>query len=193
MQPKAGHCPQWLPWKRSHLFKWILNYETEELQASVQAICPLVGGLYNDKGKMSNTRGDGECLDPSGNRKASRSLGCRPENPYGTENSMEWANFLGNYPVLNTTGQVWTGNFVNILAWLDPHLPRKGVLRGQGRTGDSSAGGPTAAKLLLHLWDWCRKGSALCGSMPRLTPVTHMKNKNKVIDNLGGNLFYQVQ
>lgn len=138
MQPKAGHCPQWFPWKRSHLFKWILNYETEELQASVQAICPLVGALYNDKGKMSNTRGDGECLDPSGNRKASRSLGCRPENPYGTENSMEWANFLGNYPVLNTTGQVWTGNFVNILAWLDPHLPRKGVLRGQGRTEGTS-------------------------------------------------------
>lgn len=29
--------------------------------------------------------------------------------------------------------------------------------------------------------------------MPRLTPVTHMKNKNKVIDNLGGILLYQVQ
>lgn len=31
------------------------------------------------------------------------------------------------------------------------------------------------------------------GSKSRITPVTHIKNKNKVIDNLGGNLLYQVQ
>lgn len=31
------------------------------------------------------------------------------------------------------------------------------------------------------------------GSKSRISPATHIKNKNKVIDNLGGNLLYQVQ
>lgn len=156
---------------------------------------PFVGALYNDKGKMSNTRGVGQCLDPSGNRKASGSLGCRPENPYGTEYSKEWANFLGKYSVLSPAGQVWTEKFVT--SWLDwTHIsPERGCweARAEQRGLLCRCLWATAPELLLHLWDWCRKGSALCGSMARFTPVTHVKNKNKLIDNLGGKLFYQVQ